>query len=158
MLTNRDGAENFSLAVTPTDTPSQDHWTTVLPHRGDVRLDDVDAFAGNLVIAERAEGLERLRVLPLADDGAVGDGVAIATEESVASIWIGANPEFDTSLVRYGYTSLVTPPSSYDYDVATRESTLVKRQPVAGYEPSQYATERLWATAADGTRVPISVV
>ncbi len=158
VLTNRDGAENFSLAVTPADTPSREHWSTVLPHRDDVRLDDVDAFAGHLVVTERTDGLERLRVLSLGNDGAVGDAVTIPTAESVASIWIGTNPEFDTSLVRYGYTSLVTPLSAYDYDVGTRESTLVKRQPVAGYEPSQYTTERLWATAADGSKVPISVV
>jgi oligopeptidase B len=158
VLTNRDAAENFALAVTPTASPGREHWSTVIPHRADVRLDDVDAFENHLVVSERAEGLERLRVLPLDDDCMVGDGTTIPTEESVASIWIGGNPEFDTSLVRYGYTSLVTPLSSYDYDVTTGESSLVKRQPIAGYEPSQYATERLWAIAGDGTRIPISVV
>jgi oligopeptidase B len=158
VLTNRDGAENFALAVTSTASSGQANWTTVIPHRTDVRLDDVDAFAGHLVVSERADGLERLRVLPIDDDGTVGDGDAIPTEEPVASIWIGGNREFDTSLVRYGYTSLVSPLSSYDYDVTTGTSSLVKRQPIAGYDPSQYATERLWATATDGTRVPLSVV
>jgi oligopeptidase B len=73
-------------------------------------------------------------------------------------MWLGANPDYDTPVVRYGYTSLVTPPSAYDYDVRTRASTLVKQQPVVGYDPAGYETRRLWATATDGTRVPISVV
>jgi oligopeptidase B len=76
----------------------------------------------------------------------------------VYSMWTAANPEYATSNLRYGYTSLVTPTSSYDYDVDTRVATLVKRQPVTGYDPAQHATERLWATASDGTRVPISIV
>jgi oligopeptidase B len=158
ILTNADGAENFTLAVTAVGTPARAHWSTVLAHRPDVRLDDVDAFAGHLVVSERADGLERLRVLRFDEHGEIGEDVLVPTEEPVYSLWIGANPEFATSRFRYAYTSLVTPVSSYDYDVVAHAATLVKRQPVAGYDPSSYATERLWATATDGTRVPISVV
>jgi oligopeptidase B len=157
VLTNADGAENFALMVTAADGPSRANWTTVLAHRPDIRLDDVDAFAGHLVVSERASGLERLRVLCLGDDGNTADHV-IAADETVYSMWTAANPEYATTTLRYGYMSLVTPASSYDYDVDTRVSTLVKRQPVEGYDSAQYATERLWATATDGTRVPISIV
>jgi oligopeptidase B len=158
VLTNGDAAENFALAVAPVDSPTRADWSIVLPHRDDVRLDDVDAFAGHLVVSERAEGLERLRVLALDAGGAIGGEHLVPTDEAVGSVWVGPNPEFDTSMLRIGYTSLVTPPSAYDYDMAMRTTTLVKRQPVIGYDPTRYSTERLWATASDGTRIPISVV
>jgi oligopeptidase B len=158
VLTNADGAENFALAVTPLDAPSRENWVTVLPHRFDVRLDDVDAFASHVVVSERAEGLERLRVLELESSGEIARDHVVATDEEVGSTWMGANPEYEVTTVRFGYTSLVTPPSAFDYDVAARTSTLVKQQPVAGYEPARYATERLWAIAPDGTRVPVSIV
>src|SRR5262249_17278768 len=158
VLTNADGAENFALMVTPLDAPSHEHWPTVRPHRADVRLDDVDAFMAHAVVSERAEGLERLRVLDLDVSGAVTRDHVVATDEEVGSTWMGGNPEYDTAIVRFGYTSLVTPSSSFDYDVRARTSTLVKQQPVAGYESARYATERLWATAPDGTRVPVSIV
>jgi oligopeptidase B len=158
VLTNADGAENFALMATPTDAPSRSNWTTVVAHRPDVRLDDVDAFEANILVSVRSEGLERVRVLSLDDDGGIADDHVIAAEEDVYSMWTGANPEFASTTVRYGYTSLVTPASSYDYDLVDRVATLVKRQPVEGYDRAQYATERVWATAADGARVPISLV
>ena len=123
-----------------------------------MRLDDVEAFERHLVISERADGLERLRVLGLDDDGNVADDHVVAPDEPVYSMWTAANPEYGTTTLRYGYTSLVTPASSYDYDVKSRVATLVKRQPVEGYEPARYATERLWAPASNDTRVPISIV
>jgi oligopeptidase B len=158
VLTNRDGAENFSLAVAPAMSPGRANWTVVVEHRPDVRLDDVDAFAGHLVLSERADGLERLRVVRLDDRGALDDDHLVAIDEAVYSVWAGANPDYETETLRYGYTSLVTPMSAYDYDVRTRTARLVKRQPVEGYDPERYATERLWATAPDATRVPISLV
>jgi oligopeptidase B len=158
VLTNADGAENFALMVTPADQTARSNWKTVVPHRPEVRLDDVDAFAGHLVVSERADGLEHLRVLHLGGDGDIARDDVIPPEEPVYSMWTGGNPDYESTTLRYGYTSLVTPPSSYDYDVDARASTLIKRQPVAGYDPASYMTERLWATAADGTRVPISLV
>jgi oligopeptidase B len=158
ILTNADGAENFALVTAPVDAPGRANWTPVLPHRAEVRLDDVDAFAGHVVVSERAEGIERLRVLRVAHSGEIGDNHVIATEEHVSSIWTGPNADFETAVLRYGYTSLVTPASSYDYNLDTREQRLVKRQPVEGYDPARYATCRLWATAPDGARVPISLV
>jgi oligopeptidase B len=158
VLSNADGAENFALLVTPVATPGRAAWAMVLEHRADVRLDDVDAFAGFLVVSERADALERLRVLTLADDGHVSDDHVLAMPEPVYSAWLGSNPDYDTATVRYQYTSLVSPTSAYDYDPATRAATLVKRQPVPGYDPEQYESRREWATAPDGNHVPISIV
>ena len=154
VLTNADGAENFALAVAPVATPGRAAWQTVLPHRADTRLDDVDAFAGFLVVSERAEALERLRILTLGDDGAVTDDHVLAMPDEVYSAWLGSNPEYEGATFRYQYTSLVTPASAYDYDPVGRTATLVKRQAVLGYEPERYESRRAWATAADGTQDP----
>jgi oligopeptidase B len=158
VLTNADEAENFALAVTPAATPGRASWSTVLPARADTRLDDIDAFAAFLVVSERAEAVERLRVLTLDDAGEVADDHLLAMPDEVYSAWLGGNPDYDVTTVRYQYTSLVMPNSAYDYEPATRTATLVKRQPVLGYEPERYESRRAWATASDGTRVPISIV
>ena len=143
ILTNADGAENFKLMVAPVGEPERASWETVVAHRPDVRLEDVDAFAGHLVLSERERGLEQLHVIRLVD----GDEHIVAMPEEVYSAWIGANPEFDTSTIRFGYTSLVAPATNYAYDLDTRATTLVKQQPVHGYDPDRFETHRLWATA-----------
>jgi oligopeptidase B len=158
VLTNADGAENFKLVRAPTDEPGRANWVELLPHRPDVRLDDIDAFARHLAVSERAEGLERIRIVTLDPSGAIETDHLLAMPEAVYSASVAANPEFDSPTLRYRYTSLVSPPSMYDYDVAARTATLVKQQPVIGYDPASYATQRLWATAPDGTEVPISLV
>ncbi len=158
VLTNGDGAENFALMSAPVASPARASWTPVLAHREDVRLDDVDAFADFLVVSERAAAVEQLRVLQLGPTGDVADDHLVAMPDEVYSAWLGGNPEYDTSTLRYQYTSLVMPSSAYDYDPRARASTLVKRQPVAGYSPEQYESRRTWATAPDGTLVPISIV
>jgi oligopeptidase B len=154
VLTNDDGAENFKLMVTPVERPGRDHWREVIPHREDVRLEDVDAFADHVVLSERADGLERIVVRRLADD----DTHVVAMPDPVYSAGVGANLEFETPTMRFEYTSLVAPLSSYDYDFETRDRTLLKRQPVPDYDPDQYDSHRLWATSHDGVRVPVSVV
>jgi len=154
ILTNADGAENFKLMSAPATSTSRADWTEVLPHRADVRLADVDVFAEHLIVSERADGLERLRVVRLADR----TEHLVEMRDEVYSAWLGPNPEFDTSTIRYGYTSLVVPHSDVDYDLEARTSTIVKVQPVAGYDPDAFETHRLWATATDGVRVPISIV
>jgi oligopeptidase B len=154
VLTNDGGAENFKVLVAPTATPGRESWEEVVAHRDNVRLDGVAAFAEWVVVTERAEGLERIVVRPLA-----GEPHVVDMPEPVYSAGLGPNAEYDTRTLRYAYTSLVTPPSSYDYDMERRARTLVKQQPVlGGYDPSAYESERLWATSADGVRVPISVV
>ena len=143
---------------TPVSSPGRASWELVLAHRDDTRLDDVDAFARFLVVSERADAVERLRVLTLGDDGAIVDDHVLEMPEAVYSAWLGGNPEYDATTLRYQYTSLVSPTSAYDADPATRSATLVKRQPVPGYDPDRYESRREWATASDGTRIPISIV
>jgi oligopeptidase B len=154
VLTNDAGAENFKLLVAPTATPGRESWEEVVAHRDDVRVDGVAAFAEQVVVTERAEGLERIVVRPLTDEPHV-----VGMPEPVYSAGLGPNADYDTKTLRYVYTSLVTPPSSYDYDMERRARTLVKQQPVlGGYDPSAYESARLWATSAEGTQVPISLV
>jgi oligopeptidase B len=154
VLTNAGDSPNFRLMVTDADDPGRDRWTEVVPHRDDVRLVDVDAFAGHLVLSERSEALERIRIVRLAD----GVEHELEMSEEVYAAWVGANLEFDTTTLRYVYTSLVAPVTELDYDIDARSSTVVKQQPVADYDPSEFETHRLWATAPDGVRVPISLV
>lgn len=154
VLTNADGADNFKLMVTPTDAPERASWTEVVAHRDDVRLESVDAFRSHLVLSERADGLERLRMHRVSD----GAQHTVDMPDEVYSAWVGTNPEFETSVVRLGYTSLVVPTRALDYDLETRSVAIVKQQDVAGYDPADLDTWREWATAPDGTRVPISLV
>ncbi len=112
-------------------------------------------FEEHLVLFERAEGLRRIRVQGMT----TGDDHVIDQPEAVSTASGGTNPEFDSTTLRYGYTSMVTPSTVFDYDMGTRQRTLRKQQPVlGGYDPDNYVTERLWAPADDGARVPISVV
>ena len=157
IVTNADGAENFKLVSAPDATPARAHWSDVVGHRPDVKLSGFDVFAGHLVLFERAEGLRRIRVRPLGDGA--GEEHVIDQPEAVSTASGGSNPEFESTVLRYSYTSMVTPSTVFDYDMATRQRTLRKQQPVlGGYDPDRYVTERLWATADDGTAVPISLV
>jgi len=157
LILHNDGALNFELAQAPVSNPAQ--WTPLIPHRDDTRLLGVDAFAGHLVIYLRRDGLSGLRVIP-----ATGAEHEIDFPEPVYQVSPGANPEYDSATYRLGYQSMVTPGSVYDCDVASGELTLLKRSPVlpgpdgTAYDPADYEQHRLWATAADGTRIPISLV
>lgn len=154
ILTNDDGAENFKLMVAPVASPGRPSWQEVIGHRPEVRLESVDAFADHLVLSERTEGLEQIVVRDIDDAWSH----TVAMPDPVYSAWVGANPEFESTSLRFDYTSMVTPVSTYDYAVDDAEATLVKRQPVPGYDPSQFETQRLWAQAPDGKRIPISIV
>ncbi|MGH9027823.1 MAG: S9 family peptidase [Acidimicrobiia bacterium] len=154
IVTNDDGATGFKLMAAPVASPGRASWREMVGSRDDVRLDAADAFADHIVLSERADGLERLRVL----DVATGDAQTVALPDPVYSVWLGPNAEFDTPQIRYGYTSLVQPPSTFEYDSTGRNSTLVKRQPVPNYQPDEYESHRSWATAPDGAKVPISLV
>ncbi|MFY0407914.1 S9 family peptidase [Solicola sp. PLA-1-18] len=158
LVLHNDGAENFELAQAPVSSPGSASWTTLVPHREDVRLEDVDAFAGQVVLSLRREALSRLQVIPLTADG-FGEPHEVEQDEELFSIGLGGNAEWDPPVLRVGYTSFVTPSTVYDYVVATGELLLRKRQQVLGdFDPSRYEQHRSWATADDGTRVPISVV
>jgi oligopeptidase B len=121
----------------------------------------VEAFAGYAVVSLRREGLTALRVMPrdAGSDNGFGDGYEIAFDEPVHSVGTGSNPEYASTALQITYESMVTPRTVYDFDVATRGLTLLKRQPVlGGYDPADYEQRREWATAADGARIPISLV
>ncbi len=161
ILTN-DEAENFRVVAAPAEDPGRANWREVIAHREDVRIEGVDVFARHLVSYERRDGAPRIRVIALPADeaafeGPLADGYLVPCPETPSSSWGGANPEFDSTDLRYEYSSLVTPRSVYDLDMRTRAATLRKRQPVRGYDPAGFVTERLWATNPDGTAVPMSV-
>ncbi|MDP9829132.1 S9 family peptidase [Kineosporia succinea] len=154
VVTN-DDAPNFKLMVTPAATPGREHWTEVIGHRPDVKLDGAETMAGHLILSERAEGTARIALFDLA----TGTHAVMEQPEPVYTAGATGNAEFDTHIVRYTYTSLVTPRSVYEYDLRTGERTLLKQQPVlGGYDATQYVSERVWAKAPDGVQVPVSLV
>jgi oligopeptidase B len=154
-IRTNDRGRNFRLVRAPLASPGPESWQELVPHREAVMLEDVLLFAEHRVLLEREDGLPRLVVSDL--DGAHAHAVALP--ETVYSVAPGDNRRFETGVLRYVYESFVTPRSVYDYDMRTRRATLVKQQPVLGdFDASRYASTRLWATAGDRVRVPISLV
>ena len=151
--TNADGATNFKLVTAPSDATSRAQWTDLVAHDPAVFVEGFDLFDGFMVVAERAEALERLRVR-FAD----GRDQLIAADEPVYSMGLSVNAEAATDWVRYTYTSMTTPATTYEINVRTGERRLLKQQPVIGYDASKYQTERVWVTARDGARIPVSLV
>ena len=157
VLHNHTGAD-FELALAPVaPTPAED-WRPLIAHDPAVRLEDVDAFAGHLVVHQRSNGLTQLRILELGPGG-VGDDYLVEFDHEIYTVGSAGNPEFRAPVLRLGYTTMAVPSSIYDYDVRSRELTLLRRAPVlGGYAPADSEEHRLWATADDGERVPISIV
>ncbi|MCZ2222423.1 MAG: S9 family peptidase [Chitinophagales bacterium] len=152
--TNKD-ALNFKLMECPLDKTSVENWKDYIPHRTDVLLENVDEFKDFIVISERKNGLIQLRVRNLKD----GNEFYIDFGEPTYTAYADGNIEYNTNTLRYGYTSLTTPQSVYDFDMVTKKKELKKQQEVlGGYNAKDYVTERLYATANDGTKVPISLV
>jgi oligopeptidase B len=152
LVLHNHGAEDFALAAT--SLAALGEWQPVIAHTPGTRLLAVDAFAGHVVVSLRRDGLTGLRVLP-----AGAEEYEVSFPEPLYTVGLGANPEYETAAVRLRYTSLVTPDSVYDYDLRTREMVLRKQTPVlGGYDASDYEQHQEWATAPDGTRVPISLV
>ncbi len=149
------GAKNFRVVTAPVSDPSPKNWKEFLPHRPDVLIEDVALFKDYAVAYEKSQALNRLRVL----DFRTGTWTAMPFREPVYAVFPAANPEYDTHVFRYNYQSLITPSSIFDYDLGTHQAKLLKQQEVLGnYDPAQYVTERLWATARDGVKIPLSVV
>jgi oligopeptidase B len=147
-------AVNFRLMETPTDKTGIENWKEVIPAREDVLLEDFDVFKGFLAIQERIDGMKTIRIY----NGSDLD-YYLKFDEQAYTATLGENPEFGSDIVRYNYTSLTTPMTVYDYNIKTGKTELMKRQEVVGgYNPDEYYTERVMATAEDGTKVPISVV
>ncbi len=154
ILTN-DEAKNFKVMQCPLDKTGKENWTEFIPHRPDVLVEGIDEFRDYLVISERKNGLTNLAIHNLSDHSQH----YLNMGEPAYKVFSSTNEEYDSDVVRYGYTSLVTPSSTYDYNMESREKTLLKQQEVVGgYDVAQYVTERLFATAKDGTKVPISLV
>lgn len=148
-------AQNFKVVKAPVDNPGLENWEDFIPHRENVLIEDFDLFSGFFVSQERSNGLTQLLIKPW--DGSPGHALDFGEEAYTA--WIGHNPEFDTEILRFGFNSLVTPASIFDYHMVTREKTLLKQQEVVGgYDSSLYESARIWAQAEDGVMVPISLV
>jgi oligopeptidase B len=169
LIRTNSGGRTYRLAAAPASSPERSNWRELIGNRPAVMLSAVDAFRSHLVLFEREDGLPWVRVIPLTEPlteplaepptELLDNSFRIPFAESAYNAAPGANPEFDQSQFRYTYESFITPCSVFDFDVATRTSTLRKQQPVlGGYDPALYAIERLHATAPDGTQIPISLV
>jgi oligopeptidase B len=152
--TNLD-AQNFRLMKTPVVKTGKENWTEVIAHRSDVFFEDFDIFKDYLVVSERKEGITQLRVLPW--NG--GEEYYIGFEEEVYTAFSNVNMEYDTEWFRFSYTSLTTPNSVFDFNMKTRERNLLKQEEIlGGFDKNNYETRRIYATATDGTKIPMSLV
>ena len=154
-IRSNDRGRNFRLVRAPATGPGNANWQEIVPHRPEIMLDGVELFANHLVRLEREDGLPRFRV----QDLRTGALHSVEFDEPVYSASPGENREFQTTKLRFEYESFVTPGSIFDYDLASRERTLLKQTPVlGGYDRTRYRSERTHAIAADGTRIPVSLV
>ena len=148
-------AKNNRLMQTPDTKTNISNWKEVLPQRDTVHLLSLEVFKDNLVINERKQGLRQLRII----NQQTGDDGYVEFDEETYTSWISVNEEFDTDILRFSYSSLVTPTSTYDYNMNSGERTLLKQsEVVGGYDPKQYMSKRMYATARDGNTIPISIV
>ncbi|WP_254460360.1 S9 family peptidase [Xanthomonas sacchari] len=146
-------AKNYALMTAPDGATARSQWQSWLPYDDKVFIDGFELFDGFTAIAERSDGLERIR-LHFAD----GKEEYVKADEPAYSMGLSINPEPDTPWLRYSYTSLTTPATTYELNTRTGERKLLKQQPVIGYDASRYQTERVWVTARDGVKVPVSLV
>lgn len=155
ILTNKD-AENFKVVRAPLDDPSEKNWIDFIPHNPAIKIENISFFKDYAVVSELENGLEYLKVM---DRKTRRASARIETPESVYTMGLSNNPEYETPFVRYTYSSMITPNSTYEFNLASRKSELVKQQEIpSGYDKSGYETTRVWATARDGVKVPISIV
>jgi oligopeptidase B len=155
LIRSNDQAKNFRLLATPIDKIGKEHWQEIVPHRSNVYLGDFEIFKDYIVLEERSRGLTQIRVMPWSG----GEGYYLPFDEPAFRANVGVNPEFDTTILRYEYTSMKTPLSIYDYNMVTHERTLLKQEEIlGGFDSNNYVAERLHATAPDGAEIPISLV
>lgn len=155
ITTNRD-AENFKVVRAPLSDPSEANWKDFIAHNPAIKIEGISFFKDYAVVSELEKGLEYIRVM---DRKTRRADMRIATEESVYTMGLTGNPEYNTPYVRYNYSSMITPNSTYEFDLKTRQSTLVKQQEIpSGHDKNNYETTRVWATARDGVKVPVSIV
>ena len=156
IVTNKDDATNFKLMKTPEDRTSKEHWVDLIPHREDVLFEGIDIFKDYLVVSERSNGLNKIKIIPW--DGSEAYYLPFDIETYTAETT--TNIDFDTEILRYVYQSMATPSSMIDFNMRTKEKVILKEQQVLGgtFDKNNYIEERIWATAADGTKVPLSMV
>ena len=153
-IRTNDHAKNYRLVSAPDNDPGKKNWKEIIPARPGIKLDDFDLFENYMAVSELKGGSQTIRIVDLRND----QSTPIAFPEPVYSVFLDTNPEFETSTLRYRYQSLTTPSSVFDYDMAKHTSTLRKRVEVPHYDASQFASERIYATASDGTKIPLSIV
>ena len=156
LLTNRDGARNFKLMKTPIHQTSQENWVDIIPHREDTLLEDVSIFKEYLVLEERTNGLNRIRIKRW--DGTEDYYLPFTEETYTAEVY--ANPDFDTAIMRYSYNSMTTPSAVIDFNMFDQSKDIKKEQEVLGeaFDKNNYTSTRLWAEARDGKKIAISIV
>jgi len=156
VLTNKDNATNFKLMKTSILETSKEKWVDVIPHRKDVLLEDISIFKDFLVLEERSNGLNKIRIIRWDNS----EDYYLPFEEETYSAGVYYNPEFDTNVIRYGYNSMTTPSSVIDFNVDDKTKDVKKEQQVLGgkFDKTNYKSERLWATAKDGTKIAVSLV
>ena len=154
-ITTNKGAKNFRVVVAPVSDPSEKNWKEFIAANPKVKVEDVNFFKNNIVVYERENGLEFLRVM----DKKSNKSTRIPTSEEAYSMNLGANPEYDVTKIRYGYNSMVSPQSTFEYDLKTGKSELLKQQEIpSGYDKTQYEMKRVWVPARDGVKVPVAIV
>lgn len=155
ILTNKD-AENFKVVKAPLSDPSEKAWTDFIAHNPAIKVDNISFFKDYAVVSELENGLEYIRVM---DRKTRRAPMRIETPESVYTMGLSNNPEYDTPFIRYNYSSMITPNSTYEFSLSSRKSDLVKQQEIpSGYDKTKYETTRVWATARDGVKVPVSIM
>ncbi|MBB1194553.1 oligopeptidase B [Flavobacterium sp. SOK18b] len=156
ILTNKDKATNFKLMKTPESATAKANWVDVIAHRDDVLLEDIEIFRNYLVVEERSNGLNHIRIMPWSGEGEY----YLPFGSETYNAYTTTNVDFDTDILRYSYQSLATPSSVIDFNMKTKEKEVKKEQQVLGgkFDKNNYTEERVWATATDGTKVPISMV
>jgi len=156
ILTNKDKATNFKLMKTPENATGKENWKDLISHREDVLLEEIEIFNDYLVVGERSNGLNKIRIMPWNGKGEY----YIPFESETYTANISTNPDFDTQILRYSYQSMGTPSSVIDFNMKTKEKEIMKEQQVLGgkFDKKNYIEERVWATAGDGTKIPISMI
>ena len=156
IMTNADKATNFKLMKTLETATSKENWTEVVPHREDVLLEDIEIFKDFLVVEERTNGLNKIRIKPWSGEGEY----YLPFESETYTAYTGTNVDFDTDILRYSYQSMTTPSSVIDFNMKTKTKEIKKEHQVLGgkFDKNNYSEERIWATAKDGTKIPISMV
>lgn len=156
IVTNKDKATNFKLMKTPETATTKDNWVDVIPHREEVLLEDIDIFKDYLVVTERYNGLNQIRIMPWNGEG----DYYLPFDSETFTAYTTTNLDFDTEILRYAFQSLATPSSVIDFNMRTKTKTVLKEQEVVGgtFDKNNYQEERVWATAEDGTIIPISMV